>query len=308
MGRKVRDRETGKLVKEEIPTWIELGIRLANFTPKRLHRALNDNITKACAKKFNDPKKAKKQIRDFVKRYKGQINLDEIKVPKHGFRTLNEFFTRALKPGVRPITEQDNPALMVSPADCRLSAFQCQSRSQRVWIKGHEFDYARMLDSEKRAAYYEGGAIVIARLAPQDYHRYHFPIGGRIDCVHKIQGHYYSVNPLVVHDRRVNVFTRNRRDVLYLKTQCFGTVAVVIVGATCVGSIKLYRTKGEVRKGNMMGNFGYGGSTLVILIPRNKIVLDQDLLDTSEQGRETYIKIGDRIGVQARRKKPSLKK
>jgi phosphatidylserine decarboxylase len=110
--------------------------------------------------------------------------------------TFNEFFYRKLKPTARPVEAPNDPYRLVSAADCRLMTFECVSEATRLWIKGREFTVARLLGEayKAEAERYTGGALAIFRLAPQDYHRFHSPVEGRIGPMTYISGEYYTVN------------------------------------------------------------------------------------------------------------------
>lgn len=103
---------------------------------------------------------------------------------------------RKLKPSARPVECPDDPYRLVSAADCRLMAFESVSEATRLWIKGREFTVGRLLgDAYKNEAHkYAGGALAIFRLAPQDYHRFHSPVDGKIGKMSYIAGEYYTVN------------------------------------------------------------------------------------------------------------------
>ena len=103
---------------------------------------------------------------------------------------------RKLKPNVRPIDAPSDPYRLVSSADCRLLTFETVSHATRLWIKGREFSIARLLGDayEDDVEKYTGGALAIFRLAPQDYHRFHSPVEGRIGRMTYIAGEYYTVN------------------------------------------------------------------------------------------------------------------
>lgn len=116
--------------------------------------------------KFNDPESAK-EIPAFIEFHNLKVN--EIRDPLTSFKNFNEFFYRKLKEDARPVTEPDNPKRVVSAADCRLVAFETVSEATRIWIKGREFTVARLLgENHKDEVHkYNGGALVIFRLAPQ---------------------------------------------------------------------------------------------------------------------------------------------
>ena len=105
------------------------------------------------------------------------------------------FFSK-LKSSARPVENADDPFRLVSAADCRLMTFETVSEATRLWIKGRDFSVARLLgDTYKgQAEKYNGGALAIFRLAPQDYHRFHSPVDGKIGPMTYISGEYYTVN------------------------------------------------------------------------------------------------------------------
>ena len=115
--------------------------------------------------------------------------------------TFNEFFYRKLKPTARPIDGSDDPYRLISTADCRLMTFETVSEATRLWIKGREFTIPRLLGEAYKAEAERnvGGALAIFRLEPQDYHRFHSPMEGRIDAMTHISGEYYTVNVVLSH-------------------------------------------------------------------------------------------------------------
>jgi phosphatidylserine decarboxylase len=114
--------------------------------------------------------------------------------------SFNEFFFRKLKPGVRPCTAPDNSSIAVSPADCRSVVFNKIEKATEIWIKGRDFTVRRLLSPvyQDEAAKFEGGALGIFRLAPQDYHRFHIPVDGVLGEPKEVEGQYYTVNPMAI--------------------------------------------------------------------------------------------------------------
>ena len=134
---------------------------------------------------------------------------------------------------------------------------------------------------------------MICRLAPQDYHRFHSPVNGQLVKIDPIPGQYFTVNPMAVR-QNVDVYTENVRVIYYFETD-FGGVAMVAIGAMLVGSIRTTRELGRIQKGDEIGYFAFGGSTLVVLFPR-KFHFCSDLLENSNEQLETFVKMGDHIG------------
>jgi phosphatidylserine decarboxylase len=106
------------------------------------------------------------------------------------------FNNRKLKASARPVEDSNDPYRLVSAADCRLMTFSSVHEATQLWIKGREFTVARLLGDKYKdqAERYTGGALAIFRLAPQDYHRFHSPVEGRIGEMTYIAGEYYTVN------------------------------------------------------------------------------------------------------------------
>ena len=297
----IQDRYTGKLIEEKIPSYIRMGLRMLHQNLIRTQTAkytLAQRLFKALSIrqgiKFDDPS-SKKLIPEFI-RYHG-IPMEEILKPIEEFATFNEFFYRELKPGSRPIKEVENPSIIVSPADCRCNVYTEVNEATRVWIKGKNFSIPDLLDDVELGLYFQDGSIVLCRLAPQDYHRFHSPIDGKVLSVSTITGQYYTVNPMAVR-QNIDVLTENLRVIYLLESQLYGKIALAAVGALLVGSIKVTKTAGkEVKKGEELGYFAFGGSTIVTIFKKGDVKFCRDLVDNSLEQLETLIKMGDQIGV-----------
>ncbi|KAK9096334.1 hypothetical protein Sjap_021831 [Stephania japonica] len=138
------------------------------------------------------------------------------------FKTFNEFFIRELKPGARPIAFEDRDDLATCAADSRLMAFKSVEDGMRFWIKGRKFSIKGILGADISSSEFTDGSLVIFRLAPQDYHRFHAPVSGTIEKVCDISGALYTVNPIAVNSKYFNVFTENKRVVAVISTEFFG--------------------------------------------------------------------------------------
>jgi len=161
--------------------------------------------------------------------------------PLDSFKTFNEFFYRKLKPGARTLASPDDPKVAVSPADCRMMAFPSINEATRLWIKGKEFSVKTLLQSQDLSTFFKDGSLAVFRLAPQDYHRFHSPVNGTLADYTDIQGTFYTVNPMAIREREVDVFTENKRSFTLIDSQEFGVVAYCIIGAMLVGSINITR-------------------------------------------------------------------
>jgi len=231
-----------------------------------------------------------KKIQPFIRDFDIDMSIAREKV----FSNFNDFFTRKLKPGARPV--DTSSAIVVSPADGKILAYADISNSDFI-IKGYRFNVSSFLVNPDLAQKYRDGALLIIRLAPMDYHRFHFPVTGNVALNKKIDGDYYSVNPYALR-KKAEIFCLNKREYTILTNPLFGEVVMVEVGATMVGSI-IQTFKGRsVNKGEDKGYFKFGGSTVVLLFEKSKIHIDEDLLINTAKGYETTVKMGERIGTE----------
>ncbi|MCL3781921.1 phosphatidylserine decarboxylase [Prolixibacteraceae bacterium JC049] len=234
--------------------------------------------------------------RSFSKRYvngfiqKNGVNIEESQ--KQKFDTFNDFFYRKLKQEVRVIEDG-----VVSPADGKILAFQSVQDEAEFFVKGTPFCLAHFLGDEKLAEKYAKGSMAIIRLAPADYHRFHFPFGGKVSETNKIKGKYASVSPLALR-KSLRIFCENKREYAVLKSNSIGDVIIAEVGATMVGSIlQTYQAGSEVKKGDEKGYFKFGGSTVVLLFEPNTVQFNADLLQNSKSGFETTVLMGQTIAT-----------
>jgi phosphatidylserine decarboxylase len=180
-------------------------------------------------------------------------------------------------------------------------AFQSVEDSTRFWIKGKKFSIRGLLGKNVNPNAFLDGSLVIFRLAPQDYHRFHVPVSGVIEQFVDVSGSLYTVNPIAVNSKYCNVFTENKRTVAIISTAEFGKVAFVAIGATMVGSINFVRKEGEhVKKGDELGYFSFGGSTVICVFEKDAIGIDNDLLVNSGRSLETLVSVGMQLGVSTR--------
>lgn len=222
-----------------------------------------------------------------------EFNIDMNEAKKQNFNSFNEFFTRELKPDSRMI--DTNSTVVVSPADGKILAYADISSTDFI-VKGYRFDVSTFLDNDELADEFQDGSLIVIRLAPNDYHRFHFPLGGKVTATSKVEGDYYSVNPIALREM-VEIFCLNKREFAVIENPVFGKVIMAEVGATMVGSIIQTYSNGFVEKGEEKGFFEFGGSTVVLLFEKDKINLDEDLLENTLKGLETYVLMGERIGV-----------
>lgn len=286
------DRSTGKEKTESVPAegimkWLyasPIGKAALNLLVKR-------KIVSAVGGWYMNSKASKKRIQNFITDYNIEMS-DYLVTDASKFKHFNDFFYRKINPDKRPIGTG-----VVSPADGKTLAFQKISDQTKFFIKGSEFDLKRFLGTNELAKKYEGGSMLIIRLAPTDYHRYHFPATGTASATEIINGHYYSVSPIAL-QQSLEIFCENKRSVSKLTTESYGDILISEVGATMVGSIlQTYEADTSVESGSEKGYFAFGGSTVVLLFEKGKIQFSDDLIQNTTNGMETQVLMGQTIGA-----------
>lgn len=291
------NRRTGRLETEQI--FGERWLRLAYENPVGrglvwllARRAI---FSKWYGRKMNQRESAL-QIIPFIAKY--DLDVDEFAKSPFDYKTFNEFFYRALRPDARPIAPGEEVA--VFPADGRHLGFANVDAADGFYVKGATFTLAELFGSEEAARPFAGGSMLISRLCPVDYHRFHFPVAGTAGEPRHIGGWLYSVSPIALR-HNLRYLVENKRDVTLVESPRFGTVAMIEVGATNVGSIQHTFTTGQaVAKGAEKGFFAFGGSCVITVFQAGRIRFDADLLAQSAQHTELYARIGDQLGVAAR--------
>lgn len=223
------------------------------------------------------------------------MDAEEFAKPATAYRTFNEFFYRKLRSGARPVA--GGAEVAVFPADGRHLAYQNVDSCDGFYAKGKKFTLTQLLGSEELAQEFAGGSMIISRLCPVDYHRFHFPVDGVPADAGLINGWLYSVSPLAL---RVNpgYLVENKRMVTLLESERFGRVAVLEVGATMVGAIMQTYVPGRaIAKGDEKGFFAFGGSCVITVFQAGKIRFDADLVQHAAEQREVYARMGERMGL-----------
>lgn len=233
------------------------------------------------------------RILPFIERY--GLDVDEFAKSPFDYKTFNEFFYRQLKPGARPIAAGER--LAVLPADGRHLAIPDVDAAAGFYVKGAKFTLDSLLADAALAKKFAGGAMLISRLCPVDYHRFHFPVSGKAGEPRLVNGWLYSVSPIALR-QNIGFLVENKREITLIDSPAFGTVAMLEVGATNVGSIIQGFVPGrDVAKGDEKGMFAFGGSCVITLFQRGRIAFDADLVESSAAHIEVYAKMGDRLGI-----------
>lgn len=233
---------------------------------------------------------SKKKILPFIKKY--HINAQEFQQPVENFSSFNDFFCRKLKPEARPISAAE----AIIPTDGRFLVYPTIEGKGDFIVKGQKFCLEKLLGSRELALEYARGSMVLGRLAPVDYHRFHFPFDCTPSEPQLLPGPLFSVNPIAVR-KRVAILSQNKRMLTILESRHFGTVLSLEIGATYVGTIHETFIPGKAyRKGEEKGFFSFGGSALILLFLPNTIAFDQDLIEASCKPIEMRSLLGQSMG------------
>lgn len=250
------------------------------LVPQRLSSRLVYRLARILTPWIKDP-----LIRAFIRYYK--VNMAEAEEPNPGhYADFNGFFTRALRPGARPIATA--PDTLSSPVDGTVSQLGHCDGETLIQAKGQHYTLTRLLGGDaQRAEAFQGGAYATLYLSPRDYHRIHMPFAGQLQSMLHIPGQLFSVSPTTT--RAVaELFARNERLVVYFQTD-LGPMAVILVGAVNVGSLETvwsgplaktqsprswqYPGDGEAHtlaRGAELGRFNLG-STVILLLPPTRV-------------------------------------
>ena len=258
---------------------------------------------------FEGGNKTSAVIKWFVKRY--NVNMSEAASPDiNSYKTFNEFFTRPLRTGARPIEQAD----FICPVDGAISQFGRIDQDQIFQAKGHHYSTAALLGGDKNSAKrYENGEFACLYLSPKDYHRIHMPCDGKLIKMTYVPGDLFSVNPVTAQDVP-GLFARNERVVCEFSSEQHGYFVMVLVGATIVGSMATvwhdakdgiinpprrghiqvwtYVDKNiTLQQGDEMGRFLLG-STVVMLFQKDALQFNAEWIPAGA------VRLGEMMGVK----------
>ncbi|MDO5125462.1 MAG: phosphatidylserine decarboxylase [Ruminococcus sp.] len=221
---------------------------------------------------------------------KNNIDLSDYEDRK--FTSFNDFFTRKIKNGKRFFSKDKN--LLCSPSDGKVSAYEITGSSEFA-IKNSVYTVCSLLRDKKLADRYNGGTALIIRLSVDDYHRYCYPCDGVKSRNRTIKGILHTVNPIV--SEYLPVYLENSREYCMIRSEKFGDIIQMEVGALLVGKITNdVISKCKVSKGEEKGFFEFGGSTIVLLLEKDKVSVCEEFFENTRQGFETVVKQGDVLG------------
>lgn len=244
---------------------------------------------------YHNSSLSRHKIPSFIREY--SINMNEYLPEK--YHDFNQFFIRKFTPQAR-IWNTD-PSTMPAFCEARYFAYAQQNDSHTIPVKGQFLSAKSLLSSQlsKWSQYFDQGPLLLARLCPVDYHRFHFPDDGQLLDFQQIPGVLHSVNPKALKTFN-DILCTNERHVSILQTKNFGKLAFIEVGALGVGKIiqnPFQNNERTFTRGQEKGYFLFGGSTVIVLGENSgkSFRPDNDLLDNTFNKLETFIKLGDHL-------------
>ena len=239
------------------------------------------------AGRFMDSPLSKPLIKPFARK-NGIVLGDYLPVE---YDCFNAFFCRPIRKNLRPIP--DEAASFMAPCDGLLSAYRITD-GLLLPIKQSSYTVSELLDSREEAARFRDGICLVFRLCVNHYHRYCYLDDGQKGANIFLPGMLHTVRPIALES--VPVFVRNCREYTVMETEHFGTVTQVEVGALLVGRIDNRHSTGSIRRGEEKGRFLYGGSTIVVLLEKDRAIVDKSYFDVTANGTETPVVMGQILG------------
>lgn len=220
---------------------------------------------------------------------KNEIDMSEYQ--EEVYHCFNDCFSRRIIPDKRPVDV--NPMHVIAPCDGLLSVYPIH-RDTVIPAKQSRYTIQRLLRNQELAQKYEDGVCLVFRLCVNHYHRYAYIEGGKKGRNHFIPGKLHTVRPIALDT--IPVYTENAREYTVIHTQNLGDVVQMEVGAMLVGKIQNYHGIKRVKRGEEKGRFLYGGSTIIVLLEKDKVKVENQFLIRTARGVETPVKLGQRIG------------
>lgn len=225
---------------------------------------------------------SKGKIKKFIKQYK----IDITQFEKEEYKSFNEFFTRKKK----NIVINKEKHIFISPAESKLLVYKI-SDDLKIKIKQSVYTINELVNNKMDVEKFKNGNCLVFRLSMDNYHRYCYIDNGRNEQIDRIKGKLHTVSSI---SKNHKVYSQNSRICNYMKTENFGDLIYIEIGALLVGKINNYEVQ-TFKKGEEKGYFELGGSTIVILT-QNNLKIDEDILEYSKKDIETKVEYGERIG------------
>ena len=249
-----------------------------NFLGRLLLKILITKPISNIYAKYMNSSLSKHKINKFIR--KNNINMQEYK--NKDYRSFNDFFIRDIKKEERKIDKG-----LIAVCDSKLSVYRIK-KDQTFNIKDSIYTIEDLIREKKEYKY-----ALVFRLCVDDYHHYVFPDDGKVESIKHIDGVLHTVQPIAF--KRYKVFHENQRDITFLNCNNLGNICYIEVGALFVGKIH-NEYKKEFKKGEEKGHFEFGGSTVIILTEK-ELNINPKIIENTEKGIETIVKLGQRIDL-----------
>ena len=238
---------------------------------------------------FLDSRMSKFLIKKFVK----ANNIDLNDYESDNFKCFNDCFCRKIKDGLRPLDESEGA--FIAPCDALLSAYSITPETV-LTVKGSNYRIEDLVNDAELAKHYADGICLVFRLCVHHYHRYIYLDNGKKGENIFIKGKLHTVRPIAL--EASPVFKQNCREYTVMDTESFGKVTQIEVGAMLVGKIKNHHAAYEFKRGEEKGTFLYGGSTVILLLKKDSVSIDECYFTATQNDLETEVKMGQRIGTK----------
>ena len=246
-------------------------------------------LSRACGAFLDSPLSAF-LIKGFVRQ--NDINLDDYET--EGIKSFNQFFRRKIKEGRRPFDMEASH--LCAPCDGLLSVWPIKEDSV-IPVKQSHYTISSLLQNDSLAREYWDGLCLVFRLCVNNYHRYSYAESGAKGPNIFIPGKLHTVRPIAL--ETLPVFTENCREYTVIESPVFGKLIQMEVGAMLVGRIVNLEGEGNAVRGKEKGFFEYGGSTIILLVKKNTVIINENILSNSQAGLESPVKMGEMLGVKA---------
>ena len=296
------NRMTGKMETEKVYGDAFIKFLYCSVAGQKIGSAFTNKYFSQAYGLLQDLPSSHKKVRPFVEKFK--IPMEDYEPgtrpaidQRDSYKTFNEFFIRKFRLGKRSfVREQER---MAAFAEARYVGFSEIENDRLYPVKGNYLLAKDLVGNEQIAKIFEGGPLLIARLCPVDYHRYHYPDNGKVLENYRVPGVYDSVNPFALKYKN-QIFIKNERHVSIIQTENFGRLAYIEVGAICVGKIvQSHRWNKPFLRGEEKGYFLFGGSTVIVLGEKGAWKPSKDIIENTNKGYETYLHLGQEVAVKS---------
>lgn len=277
----IYDREKKEYYIEEEDKETILNFLYKNTIGRMLLKIVSHTYFSKLTALYYDSKLSCNRVKKFINKY----NIDISTCNNKEFKTFSEFFERRQNEKIDKTKEH-----LISPAHGKIKAYKISDKLT-VNIKDSLYKVEDIVKDKRLANKYKNGTLLIIRLSLSDFHNFSFIDDGVLVKQYEIPGELHTIRPI---SSKYKVYKRNKRTITVMNTDNFGEVVQVEVGAMLVGKIVNYN-KQVFKKGEDKGYFAYGGSTIVLLL-KNNVKIDKDILIQSAMTKESKVKLGDKIG------------